>query len=349
MSVKTIILHNIVSSNSVYKLKIFIKHHRKELGSTEVWFCAETESNRRWQLQEKITFKYKVLAHQKMELNGQDLFTYFINPSIWRELNKAHPDRLIINGWDQFAYQLAFLWGKVHRKKITLWTGSTIFEPSWRRTLAMPMVKTMVLLADDYLAYGKRAKSYLKRLGAPAHKIKIWLNDVHQSYFQRQALKLKKKRGQLLKKHRITTKHNFIFVGQLIERKGVWDLIKAYRLATHHQHKPWGLMIIGYGQLALEIKNYVRTHHLTNVYLFDHIEQYNLPEYYAMADCLVLPSHEEVWGLVVNEALASGLQVIVSHICGCVPDLVLPNPKGKVYAAGNILSLTCQMKKVLSP
>jgi glycosyltransferase involved in cell wall biosynthesis len=48
----------------------------------------------------------------------------------------------------------------------------------------------------------------------------------------------------------------------------------------------------------------------------------DLPAYYALAECLVLPSTLEPWGLVVNEAMASGLPVIVSQLCGCFPDLV---------------------------
>jgi glycosyltransferase involved in cell wall biosynthesis len=55
-----------------------------------------------------------------------------------------------------------------------------------------------------------------------------------------------------------------------------------------------------------------------------------VPAYYGLASCLVLPSISETWGLVVNEAMAAGLPVLVSQRCGCVPELVQPGVNGYV-------------------
>jgi glycosyltransferase involved in cell wall biosynthesis len=56
-----------------------------------------------------------------------------------------------------------------------------------------------------------------------------------------------------------------------------------------------------------------------------------VPAYYGLASCLVLPSISETWGLVVNEAMAAGLPVLVSQRCGCVPELVQPGVNGYVF------------------
>jgi glycosyltransferase involved in cell wall biosynthesis len=63
--------------------------------------------------------------------------------------------------------------------------------------------------------------------------------------------------------------------------------------------------------------------------------QTELPAVYAAADCFVLPSTIETWGLVVNEAMASGLPAIVTEACGCAPDLVANGETGYVYPAGD--------------
>lgn len=64
---------------------------------------------------------------------------------------------------------------------------------------------------------------------------------------------------------------------------------------------------------------------------------------YLNASCLILPSRSEPWGLVVNEALSYGCPVIVSHRCGCVPELVLDGKTGYIFECGNIEQLAAKM------
>lgn len=341
---KTLLLQNIVSSNTVYRLNKYTKLHKKNLGSILVLFCAKTEANRLWSLREKIKFSYRILPSVSLKIIGRDLFTYFINPSILKELNRYNPDRIIICGWDQSAYQLAFLWGFYHRKQVTLWSGSTRGESSWRRTLSLPLVKFFVRYASNYITYGSRASHYLISLGAKPDKIEVFLNDVNQSYFSKKAKIYRSRRKALLKKYGIKTPRNIIYVGQLIERKGVDLLLRSYLKfkGTHHN---FGLIIVGYGQQKEELLRYAEMNRLVNVYFFEFVDQYDLPPFYACADILVLPSKEEVWGLVVNEALHSGLKVVVSDACGCAPDLIKPGFNGFVFKSGSILALLNKLKK----
>ena len=71
-----------------------------------------------------------------------------------------------------------------------------------------------------------------------------------------------------------------------------------------------------------------------------------MPEAYAAADILVLPSaYQETWGLVVNEAMAAGLPAVVSDRVGCAPDLIIPGETGEVFPAGDIDAFASQMQK----
>src|SRR6185503_11315500 len=68
------------------------------------------------------------------------------------------------------------------------------------------------------------------------------------------------------------------------------------------------------------------------------LNQSELGRAYAVADCLVLPGNES-WGLVVNEAMATGLPCVVADRVGCAPDLVTPGATGEIFPAGNLAEL----------
>jgi glycosyltransferase involved in cell wall biosynthesis len=72
-----------------------------------------------------------------------------------------------------------------------------------------------------------------------------------------------------------------------------------------------------------------------------------LAQLYSISDCLVLPSDAmETWGLVVNEALASGLPCIVSEAAGCTPDLITDGETGYRTRLGDIESISVAMQKI---
>jgi glycosyltransferase involved in cell wall biosynthesis len=77
--------------------------------------------------------------------------------------------------------------------------------------------------------------------------------------------------------------------------------------------------------------------------------QTELPEAYAIADVMVLPSEgSETWGLVVNESLACGTPVVVSDAAGCASDLVIEGQTGAVYPVGDTLALADALQRVLA-
>ncbi len=340
---KTLIIHNIISSNSVFKLNSYIRKNKEELGDVKVLFCSKTEKNRRWKLREKIEFKHEILPRLSISFGRKDLFSYFINWNIFKKLSQFSPDRIIVSGWDQFAYQTSVLWGFLKKRRVTIWSGSTDYESSWRRFITIPFVKLLVRLANDYIAYGTRAKEYLIKLGAKEGKIELFLNDVNKEYFKAESKRWRKKRKSTKRHYGLRKKYNFIFVGQLISRKGIIDLLQAYKNIKDRLSN-WGLVIVGDGYLQDEIREFVNKSELGDVHLLGYIEQYKLPRLYAACDVLVLPSREEVWGLVVNEALHCDLKVVVGDRCGCVSDLVKPGKNGYIYPSGSVQQLS---KKLL--
>jgi glycosyltransferase involved in cell wall biosynthesis len=109
---------------------------------------------------------------------------------------------------------------------------------------------------------------------------------------------------------------------------------------------PWPLVILGDGPLRETLKSQITDLHLQDVVLLPGFLQYDeLPAWYSRAGAFVHASTTEQWGLVVNEAVAAGLPVLISERCGCVPELVQEGVNGFVFDPTDLNALaTCLLK-----
>ena len=113
----------------------------------------------------------------------------------------------------------------------------------------------------------------------------------------------------------------FLYLGQLIPRKGIMELLQAWKIADLKSSK---LLLVGDGKQKEEVLDFIALHHLTNVVLTGPVNYDNLGPYYKVADCFIIPTLEDNWSLVVPEAMAAGLPVACSIYNGCHPELVKP-------------------------
>lgn len=126
-----------------------------------------------------------------------------------------------------------------------------------------------------------------------------------------------------------------LFAGKLIDKKRPGDL-----LAAAAQVSGMHVLVVGDGPLRAACEEAALALGVPTTFA-GFLNQSDMPKAYAAADVLVLPSdRQETWGLVVNEAMASGLPAIVSDAAGCVPDLIIPGETGYAYRAGNVEALT---------
>lgn len=121
-----------------------------------------------------------------------------------------------------------------------------------------------------------------------------------------------------------SSKRNFIFVGRLVEIKGIKFLLKAYARYRTTTDNPWDLHLCGKGELESLCQNQ------PGVKLLGFTQPAELPARLAEASCLVLPSLFEPWGLVVHEAAAAGLAIIASHIVGATTYYVRDGQNGYI-------------------
>ncbi|HEX5501412.1 MAG TPA: glycosyltransferase family 4 protein [Thermomicrobiales bacterium] len=328
--IRVALLHNIVSPHVV---PLFAELARQPGIDLCVYFFSETDANRRWRVSPEGRFRYRILPGLGVRFRGRDLFTYFINPTIVPLLLRDGLDVLIAVGWDSFASQAAFFLCKLLGRPFIIWSGSTINEPSWRRTLSLPLVRLMVGGADACIAYGTRAAAYLRRLGAPPAGVFVSLNTIDMDTFMTRVQRARSQRDVVRRELGVGDDPLVLYVGQLIERKGVATLIEAMALARGRGERV-RLCVIGYGAQEEALRRQVERLRLTeHVRFVGHVDLNDLPRYYAAADLFVLPSSEEVWGLVLNEAVAAGLPVITTDRVGAAPDIVEDGGNGLVVPA----------------
>jgi glycosyltransferase involved in cell wall biosynthesis len=168
---------------------------------------------------------------------------------------------------------------------------------------------------------GKASFDYLRSLGSPAASILTAPNAVDNRFFATQA--------EVARAQAIAFRENLklplrfiLFVGRLVPEKGVFDLLEAYAKLESRLRSEVGLVFAGDGVCREELARQAKHISPGAVCFPGFAQREDLAGLYALAETLVLSTHSDTWGLVVNEAMACGLPIIVSSVAGCSADLV---------------------------
>jgi len=258
--------------------------------------------------------------------------------AFWSALEQAGPDVVAVNGWNNFGSLVAA--DCCVRRGIPMVVMSESARQDEPRTWWKEMIKRrIVALYSAALVGSQRHIEYLVELGMPRDRIFTGYDVVDNDYFARRTLEIRNSHlrrgygGQAafeIRKQYGLPENYFLASARFIEKKNLPTLIRAY--AAYRQkseasgNPPWDVVLLGDGPLREALKSQLSTLNLHRHVRLPGFKQYDeLPVYYALAKAFVHASTTEQWGLVVNEAIASGLPVIVSNRCGCVPELVQGN------------------------
>lgn len=138
-----------------------------------------------------------------------------------------------------------------------------------------------------------------------------------------------------------------LFVGQLIPRKGVKELLEAWKVFQKTQSEKCTLVYVGDGVQRIELRDLIKANDITNVVFTGSIDYDNMAVFYKTADCFIIPTLEDNWSLVVPEAMACGLPVATSIYNGCYPELVHPE-NGWTFDPLKQESIVDVLKKIIS-
>ena len=132
-----------------------------------------------------------------------------------------------------------------------------------------------------------------------------------------------------------------IAVGQFIYRKGFDLLIEA----TKELPSDVGVYIVG-GSPSQELLDVKEKNNLCNLHFLQFMDKANLFRYYQAADAFVLPTREDAWGLVVNEAMACGLPVVTTDRCGAGVTMIEEGISGYVVPVNDKQQLAAALVRL---
>ena len=259
------------------------------------------------------------------------------------------PDVVVLTGYYDPAQLLLGLVLKAKGCRIVLQTESTALDnprTGWRERVKQAFVR----LCDGYFCFGTRAAAYLVQLGADPARILIQNNAVVDNAFLKSAYDAARPNRLAAQSEHQLAPTNFIYVGRLTAVKNLPTLISAFAEACGaNPTANWGLILLGEGDQKPALQQQVGTLGLTDkVRFLPGCSWQEVPRFLALADVLVLPSQSEPWGLVVNEAMACGLPVLVSDRCGCVDDLVLEGQNGYRFDPDQPSQLADRMGRLIT-
>lgn len=264
-------------------------------------------------------------------------------------LNSIQPDMVVLNGYQQPATIAALLWSKLHQKPTILLSESKE-DDAPRKWLTETVKKVLLSTYQSALVGGRKHKDYLVKLGMDSDAIFMGHNIVGNDDYHPNKL-------SHLPPPSETKRPFFLAINRFIQKKNIPTILHAYSeyLKNHklepeqEASKPWDLILCGDGQLRPQIEDLIQSLDIAdNIHLTGFLQPDELLPYFAHASCFVHASTQEQWGLVVNEAMAAGLPVLVSRCCGCFDELVIEGVNGFGFDAHRPQELTQLMIEMAS-
>lgn len=257
--------------------------------------------------------------------------------SLFRAYHNFRPTVLNITGYFDWAQILLMIYARLTGVKVIISSESSGSDKN-RSPVKEKLKSWIVNQANAYFCFGKTSMDYLLSLGVPQNKIGVR----HAAVIDETIVLETYQKAKLLNPDN-SGKRSFVYVGRLAPEKNLLLLLSAFK-SISKGNKDWGLLLVGDGPMCAELENDVVQLGIQNVTFTGGMPWYQVPQWLAKSDVLVLPSLSEPWGLVVNEAMVCGLPVIVSDKCGCAIDLVDPQKNGFVFDPTNENELIEKMR-----
>jgi 1,2-diacylglycerol 3-alpha-glucosyltransferase len=268
-------------------------------------------------------------------------------------LSSFRPDAVAIPGWSSGRVFSALNWCLQTRTPAIVMSASSAHDETRKRWKEW-IKRHYVRLCSAALAGGRMHFEYLGALGLARDRIFLGYDAVDNDYLATETAKIKRQKSEARMKFGLPADF-FLASARFIEKKNLPRLIQAYALYKNlalsdeqrGRSRVWDLVLLGDGPLRPALCSKLRALGLQNaVHLPGFVQYEQLPVYYGLAETFIHASTTEQWGLVVNEAMASRLPVLVSNRCGCVPELVAEGVNGFTFDPNNIVSMAHLMMRM---
>lgn len=265
-----------------------------------------------------------------------------------KKLKSKKYDFVIINGYSNLCMLAAIVFCIARKIPFSIEIDTQLNIPS---NPIKKFVKKVYLEFIFKYAYGfpggTRQKELFRYYGMDEGKINIMPMTVDTKWFSDKNKILKEDKENIKNRLKINNEIIMLFIGRLVKVKNLELLLDAFKEIDNKDNKN-ALVIVGDGEKDDKLKTKCKSESISNVYFEGSKQVEEVVEYYAIADVFILPSYKEPWGLVINEALACGLPVIVSDSVGAVDDLIKHAENGFIFKNNNLEQLIKYIKIILS-
>lgn len=274
--------------------------------------------------------------------NGRGSTRASLVDRLFRELTMFSPDAVAVPGYSE-PFSLAVLC-KCRTLGIPVILMSDTHAGSIRKNAVREAAKRKLMsLYQAALVAGSPQAEYLRELGFPQQSIALGYDVIDNGHFasSRTVAALPLIRDDIQRPY-------FFCCSRLVEKKNLPVLIDAFvRYRSEANSHAWDLVIAGDGPLRPALERRITASPVaSNIHLIGHKTYEELPRLYQHAGAFVLPSAVDEWGLVVNEAMAAGLPVLISENAGCSRDLVADGVNGFTFDPANSHGLATLMQRL---
>tara|TARA_B100000686_G_scaffold354579_1_gene465568 strand:+ start:6762 stop:7964 length:1203 start_codon:yes stop_codon:yes gene_type:complete len=269
---------------------------------------------------------------------------------ISKALREENWDAVWVHGYNHFSLIIVLFLAWFYKIPIFFRAESTLLatKPNFFKDI---FIRHLVRSSSALLYVSSLNKEYYLDYGAREKQLFFTPYAVDNDFYKYTNEEKKKISARLIKENDIDEEATIIlFVGKLIDRKNPLILLEAFhQLINKQPRNKMVLMFAGTGPDLELIENKIKDYNLdSTVKILGFKNERELRDYYAIANLLVLPSKEETFGLVINEAMSASTAIIASDKIGSSKDLVINGINGFIFKSENLESLTTILEKTLS-
>ncbi len=297
-----------------YRIPVFQRIARTPGIDLRVIFCSRREPNRHWDLP-PFEFGHEFLReHIRTVKEGRYIHN---NPDVIPALRRFAPDVIVTDGFNPtqlYAFGYATLRGIAH----VPFTDGT-FQSEQSLSFVHRMVRRAVFARSAaFISASRGGQQLYESYGvAPQHCFRSWLcidNDLYQHEIQR-----------------VEKRYDLIFCGRMVPDKGPLFALRVAIETARQLGRRVSILFVGDGSEQARLKEAAARHvALVDSVFHGFALQKELPRLYASARVFLFPTHADVWGVVANEACASGLPVLVTPYAGAAGVLIVHGENGYV-------------------
>jgi glycosyltransferase involved in cell wall biosynthesis len=250
---------------------------------------------------------------------------------------------VLILGWGTVTSLLAIAACRMAGVPFFLYGDSS--HPPPPRALRDAFLRNLFRLADGFLVSGELNADYYRHYGADPKRFFLRPFAIDNARFEHDSRFAPGEREAMRARFGFTANDVVIvFSGKLLARKDPMTLLRAVDLMRHRNRA--ALLLLGNGELRESLEAFARERTL-RVHFAGFVNQRDLPKHYAAGDVFVLPSTFEPRGLVINEAMACGLPIVVTDRNGSIGDTVREGENAFIYPAGDAQALASYLDRLI--